>query len=45
MLALVLSQLPGLATKARHQGHLHTATQKTEAFAINAKLWGGWSAA
>ncbi|PPK50899.1 hypothetical protein BY454_1231, partial [Marinobacter persicus] len=38
--ALVLTKPGGFGSKARHQGHWHKANQKTEAFAINAKLSG-----
>ena len=30
----------GFGYEARHQGHWHTATQMTEAFAINAEVTG-----
>jgi len=37
--------IAGFGYQARHQGHWHTATQKTEVFAINAELCGGFGTA
>jgi len=39
--ALVLTKFSGFGYQARHQGQWYRATQKTEAFAINAEISGG----